>query len=155
MSVVAPCPLLSLHRRLCLFCVAVCYSPSLRRPTLSLPDVDWTPLNRSRSLLDAKITSILSWCCDHTVLFPVQRIILSTILYEDTSQQPLSFLQSESGLYISRPDWASLLVSFSMYGLRRLWVLLLLLLLLLQLLLSSLTSQFFQRNYWLGLVIQK
>jgi len=50
---------------------------------------------RRRSLLDSKITSILSWSVDHTVLLPVQRIILSTILYEDSSQQQLSFLQSE------------------------------------------------------------
>jgi len=39
----------------------------------------------------------MSWCCDRTTLFPVQRIILSSILYEDTSQQQLSFLQSELG----------------------------------------------------------
>jgi len=51
------------------------------------------------SLLDSKINSVLSLCHDRSVLNAVQRIIHNTILYEDPSQQQLSYLQSES-LYI-------------------------------------------------------
>lgn len=47
------------------------------------------------SLLDSKITSSLSLCYDQATLNAIQRIILSTILMDDPSLQPLSCLQSE------------------------------------------------------------
>jgi neurofibromin 1 len=47
------------------------------------------------SLLDSKINSVLSLCHDRSVLNAVQRIIYNTILYEDPSQQQLSYLQSK------------------------------------------------------------
>ena len=65
-------------------CVVFAASSSLSSPT-----------RYRHSLLDAKINFVLSCCVDRAVLLPVQLIILSTILYEDNSQQQLSFLQSE------------------------------------------------------------
>jgi len=46
------------------------------------------------SLLDAKITNVLSLCHDKTILAAVQSIIENMISCEDTSQQQLHFLQS-------------------------------------------------------------
>jgi neurofibromin 1 len=46
------------------------------------------------SLLDAKITNVLSLCHDKTILAAVQCIIENMISCEDTSQQQLHFLQS-------------------------------------------------------------
>ena len=46
------------------------------------------------SLLDAKITNVLSLCHDKTILASVQAIIENMISCEDTSQQQLHFLQS-------------------------------------------------------------
>ena len=46
------------------------------------------------SLLDAKITNVLSLCHDKTILAAVQGIIENMISCEDTSQQQLHFLQS-------------------------------------------------------------
>ena len=46
------------------------------------------------SLLDAKITNVLSLCHDKTILAAVQCIIQNMISCEDTSQQQLHFLQS-------------------------------------------------------------
>jgi len=46
------------------------------------------------SLLDAKITNVLSLCHDKTILAAVQSIIENMISSEDTSQQQLHFLQS-------------------------------------------------------------
>ena len=46
------------------------------------------------SLLDAKITNVLSLCHDKTILAAVQRIIENMVSSEDTSQQQLHFLQS-------------------------------------------------------------
>merc|ERR550532_3221749 len=46
------------------------------------------------SLLDAKITNVLSLCHDKTILASVQSIIENMISCEDTSQQQLHFLQS-------------------------------------------------------------
>lgn len=69
------------------------------------------------SLLDSKITSSLSLCYDQATLNALQRIILSTILMDDPSLQPLSCLQSELHFAIdsphrsSRRPWASLSVS--------------------------------------------
>ena len=45
------------------------------------------------SLLDAKITNVLSLCHDKTILAAVQSIIENMISCEDTSQQQLHFLQ--------------------------------------------------------------
>ena len=46
------------------------------------------------SLLDAKITNVLSLCHDKTILAAVQSIIENMVSCEDTSQQQLHFLQS-------------------------------------------------------------
>jgi len=75
-------------------CVVLAAPSSLSSPTYR------------HSLLDAKINFVLSCCVDRAVLLPVQRIILSTILYEDNSQQQLSFLQSEFRrlLLVSKED---------------------------------------------------
>nr|CAD7440417.1 unnamed protein product [Timema bartmani]CAD7452025.1 unnamed protein product [Timema tahoe] len=46
------------------------------------------------SLLDAKITSVLSICHDQVILSAVQNVIQNMIACEDTSQQQLHYLQS-------------------------------------------------------------
>lgn len=51
-------------------------------------------LNFSNSLLDAKLTSLLSTCHDQVLLSSVQSIIQNMIACEDTSLQQLHFLQS-------------------------------------------------------------
>lgn len=47
------------------------------------------------SLLDAKITSVLSLCHDQVILSAVQSIIQNMIACEDSSQQQLHYLQSK------------------------------------------------------------
>lgn len=56
----------------------------------------WHLFFARHSLLDSKINNSLSLCHDQATLNAVQRIILNTVLTEDPSQQPLSYLQSES-----------------------------------------------------------
>nr|CAD7259971.1 unnamed protein product [Timema shepardi] len=48
----------------------------------------------NHSLLDAKITSVLSICHDQVILSAVQNVIQNMIACEDTSQQQLHYLQS-------------------------------------------------------------